>query len=128
MKTILFVLICVVGLTTTVSGLLMISEPDGSTLGLSLSLLDTTPFRSFLIPGITLAFLVGGVNLVAVFLNIQRNVNRYNWAIAGGVMITGWIITQIILIQTIHWLHFLYLGIGVLIILLAYQLKGKWAV
>jgi hypothetical protein len=128
MKTILFILICAVGLTATVSGLLMISGPDGAMLGLPLSLLDQTPFRSFLIPGIILAFLVGGVNLIAVFFNIQRNANRYNWAIAGGILITGWIIVQIILIQTVHWLHFLYLGMGALIILLAYQLKGKWAV
>jgi hypothetical protein len=127
MKTILFILICFVGLTATVSGLLMISKPNGDIMGLSLSLLEPTPFTNYLIPGIVLAILVGAVNLVAVFFNIQRNANRYNWAIAGGVMISGWIIAQMILIQTAHWLHFLYLGIGVLIILLAYQLKGKWA-
>jgi hypothetical protein len=127
MKTILFILICFVGLTATVSGLLMISKPNGDTMGLSLSLLEPTPFTNYLIPGIVLAILVGAVNLVAVFFNIQRNANRYNWAIAGGVMISGWIIAQMILIQTAHWLHFLYLGTGVFIILLAYQLKGKWA-
>ena len=128
MKTILFILISIVGLTATVSGLLMISVPSGAIMGLSVSLLDQTPFSNFLIPGIILAFLVGGINLLAVFFNIQRNANRYNWAIAGGVMITGWIIAQIIFIQTIHWLHLLYLGMGALIILLAFQLKGKWAV
>ncbi len=128
MKTILFVLICFVGLTATVSGLLMISKPNGDIMGLSLSLLEPTPFTNYLIPGIVLAIFVGAVNLVAVFFNIQRNANRYNWAIAGGIMIIGWIIAQMILIQTAHWLHFLYLGIGVFIILLAYQLKGKWAV
>jgi hypothetical protein len=105
----------------------MISKPNGEILGLSLSLLEPTPFINYLIPGILLAILVGAVNLVAVFFNIQRNANRYNWAIAGGIMINGWIIAQMILIQTAHWLHFLYLGTGVFIILLAYQLKGKWA-
>lgn len=128
MKTILFILICLVGLTATVSGLLMISKPNGEIMGLSISLLEQTPFKNFLIPGIILAFFVGGINLIAVFYNMQRNVNRYNWAIAGGVVITGWIIVQMILIQTVYWLHFLYLGIGVLIILLAFQLKGKWVV
>lgn len=128
MKTILFILICLVGLTAKVSGLLMISKPNGEIMGLSISLLEQTPFKNFLIPGIILAFFVGGINLIAVFYNMQRNVNRYNWAIAGGVVITGWIIVQMILIQTVYWLHFLYLGIGVLIILLAFQLKGKWVV
>ena len=128
MKTILFILISFVALTATVSGLFLISKPNGEILGLSLNLLFETPFKNFLIPGILLTVLVGGTNLFAVFYNIQRNVNRYNWALAGGIMITGWIIGQIIIIQTVNWLHFLYLGIGVLIILLAFQLKGKWVV
>jgi hypothetical protein len=128
MKTLLFILVSFIAVTATISGLLMISNPDGEIMSLSLSLLYQTPFKNFLIPGIILAVFVGGINLIAVFYNIQRNMNRYNWAIAGGVVITGWIIVQMILIQTVYWLHFLYLGIGVLIILLAFQLKGKWVV
>ena len=106
----------------------MISNPDGGILNLPISLLDGTPFKDFLIPGILLTTIVGGVNLLAVFYNMQRHVNRYNWAIAGGILISGWIVVQMILIHAARWLHFLYLGIGILIILLAYQLKGKWAV
>jgi hypothetical protein len=128
MKTILFILISFIAFTATISGLLMISYPDGEIMGLSLNLLKETPFNNFLVPGILLTVLVGGVNLLAVFYNMQRHANRYNWAIAGAIMISGWIVVQMILIQAAHWLHFLYLGIGILIILLAYQLKGKWAV
>jgi hypothetical protein len=128
MKTILFILISFIALTATISGLLMISNPGGEIMNLSLSLLNQTPFKNFLLPGIFLSVLVGGVNLAAVFYNIQRHKYRYNWAMAGGFMICGWIVVQMILIQTLHWLHFLYLGAGILIILLAYQLKGKWAV
>lgn len=128
MKTILFILISFTGLTATVSGLLMISKPNGEILGLTPGLLEPTPFDDFLMPGILLTVLVGLINLVAVYYNIQRHASRYNWAIAGGVMISGWIIIQMILIQTAHWLHFLYLGMGIFIILLAFQLKGKWAV
>ena len=127
MKSLLFILVSFVAVTATLSGLIMISNPDGGVMNLPLSLLDGTPFKDFLIPGILLSTIVGGVNLLAVFYNIQRHVNRYNWAMAGGIMISGWIVVQMILIQAAHWLHFLYLGIGILIILLAYQLKGKWA-
>lgn len=105
----------------------MISNPDGTTMGLPLSLLDAAPFKNFLIPGMALTT-VGVINTLAVFFYIRRNVNRYNWAMAGGVMIIGWIIVQMILIQTFHWLQFIYLGVGLLVILIAYQLKGKWAV
>ena len=128
MKSLLFILVSFLAVTATLSGLIMISNPDGGVMNLPLSLLDGTPFKDFLIPGILLSTIVGGVNFLAVFYNIQRHVNRYNWAMAGGIMISGWIVVQMILIQAAHWLHFLYLGIGILIILLAYQLKGKWAV
>lgn len=128
MKTVLFILISFIALTTIVSGLLMISYPDGAIMNLSPGLLKGTPFKDFRLPGILLAVLVGGVNLLAVFYNMQRHANRYNWAMAGGFMISGWIVVQMILIQTVYWLHFVYLAAGLLIILLAYQLKGKWAV
>lgn len=127
MKTLLFILVSFIAVTSTLSGLLMISNPNGEIMKLPLSLLDGTPFKNFLIPGILLFTIVGGVNLLALFYNIQRHVNRYNWAIAGGIIISGWIVVQMILIHAVQWLHFLYLGIGIFIILLAYQLKGKWA-
>jgi len=127
-KIFLFILLSFIALTATFSGILMISKPDGEIMNLPLSLLEETPFKDFLIPGILLTTIVGCVNLMAVIYNLKRHVNRYNWAMAGGIMITGWIITQMILIHAAHWLHFIYLGIGLLIILIAYQLKGKWAV
>ncbi len=128
MKTLLLILVSFIAITATLSGLLMITNPGGEIMSMPLSLLKGTPFNDFQIPGILLTVLVGGVNLAAVFYNVQRHKNRYNWAIAGGIMISGWIITQLVLIQVAHWLHFIYLGIGLLIVLIAYQLKGKWAV
>ncbi|HET9431146.1 MAG TPA: hypothetical protein VFO70_08215 [Chitinophagaceae bacterium] len=128
MKIFLFILVSFIAVTSTLSGLLMLSDPDGGLLTLPLSLLEGTPFQNYLFPGVLLAGLVGGVNIVAVYSYIARTKSRYNWSIAGGSMIIGWIIVQMILIQSVHWLHFIYLGAGVLIILISYQLKGKWAV
>ena len=128
MKTILFILVSFIACTATLSGLLMISKPDGGILNLPLSLLENTPFKDYMMPGILLTLIVGGINLVAVFFNMQRHPNRYNWAMAGGFIISTWILVQLFFIHAAHWLHFIYLGIGVLIILISYQLKGKWAV
>jgi hypothetical protein len=128
MKTLLLILVSFIAITATLSGLLMITNPGGEIMSMPLSLLQGTPFKDFQIPGILLTVTVGGVNLAAVFYNVQRHNSRYNWAIAGGILISGWIIAQLILIQVVHWLHFIYLGIGLLIVLIAYQLKGKWAV
>ncbi|MDX2049093.1 MAG: hypothetical protein SFU87_20060 [Chitinophagaceae bacterium] len=127
MKSLLFILIAFIALTATLSGLLMISDPSGGILNLPLSLLEGTPFKDFRIPGILLTATAGGTNLLAVFFNMQRHPRRYQWAIAGGMIISLWIIAQVILIGVVHWLHILYLIIGLLIMLTAYQLKGKWA-
>jgi hypothetical protein len=127
LKTLLFILVSFTAVTAFICGLIMVSNPDGKAMGLSLNVLGETPFKDFLIPGIFLTS-VGVLNFIATFLNIQRNKNRYTWALAGGIILCGWIMVQLILIQTLHWLQFVYLGVGLLTILTAYQLKGKWAV
>lgn len=114
-------LVIYISFTAILSGFLMISNPDGGILKLSLSLLEGTPFKNFMIPGILLAIIVGGIILLAVLHNIKHQPNRFNWALAGGITISG-------VIHSVHWLHILYPGIGILIILFDYQLKGKWAV
>ncbi len=128
MKTLLFILISFVAITSIISGLILISNPDGSIMNIPLSLLKETPFENFRTPGILLTVFVGSINLIALYYNLQRHPNRYNWAMAGGTFISGWIIVEMIFLNTVHWLYFIYLGIGLLIILIAYQLKGKWAV
>jgi hypothetical protein len=128
MKSILFILVSFIALTAILSGLVMISNPDGGILNLPLSLLYDTPFKDYKLPGTLLTVFVGGINLAALFLNLQRHPQRYSWSIAGGAVTSGWIIIQMILIGVFHWLHALYLVLGILIILIAYQLKGKWVV
>ena len=128
MRTIMYILIAAVAITSIVSGFIMINDPNGGVIDLSTGILESTPFNDFVIPGILLLTVVGSVNLIAIYTAISRSANRYNWAMAGGIMTSGWIIIQLILIQELHWLQFAYLGIGLLITLIAYQLKGKWAV
>lgn len=128
MKLLLFLLTAFVALTAIFSGALLVSYPDGSLLHLSVALLKETPFNNFRLPGILLTVAVGGTNLVAVMFNMQKHPLQYNWAIAGAIVTIGWIVVQMLLLSFTHWLHIVYLSIGVLMILLAYQLKGKWVV
>lgn len=114
-----------VAITALISGVIIILQPDGSMMQMSTDLLKTSPFKTFLIPGIVLTVFVGGSSAVALVLNILKNKRRYEWAIAAGVMTCGWVIVQMILINIFFWLQFVYLGIGILMILIAYQLKGK---
>lgn len=128
MRIFLLILLVFVGVTATVSGLMLMVRPDGALMQMPTGILRTSPFHNFLIPGIVLFALVGLVNGWAAWLLIRRHPAQYNWAMVGGVMIGGWIVVQIILIQSLSWLQFVYVGTGLLILLAAWQLKGKWLV
>lgn len=128
MKLFLFLLITFVALTAIVSGALLVIYPDGSLFHMSTVLLKATPFSNFFIPGLVLCLVVGGSNLVALILNMQSHPLRFGWTIIGGIMLIGWTVVQMLLIGVSHWLQFVYLGVGLMILLLSWQLKGKWAV
>jgi hypothetical protein len=129
MKMLLFlsILVAFVGFTAFISGFIMICKPDGHYLGLSTTLLKHTPFKSFFLPGVLLAMLIGGVNLLAVFLLLTDSNSAYIFAFAAGILLFGWIIVQMLLIKSFHSLQDLYLLIGFLIIIISYQFIGKAA-
>lgn len=125
MRILLLVFLALVGLSATICGILMMADPAGTHLGLSVTLLGPTPFENFFIPGVVLTVIVGGASLLALFLNLGHHLNRHKWALIAGLIISGWIVCQMVLIQAANWLHLLYLGAGLLIILLSLQLKNK---
>jgi hypothetical protein len=128
MKLFLFFLILFVAVTATVSGALLAIYSDGSLFHMSTVILKTTPFSNFLVPGLILCLVVGGSNILAFILHLKAHPLRSSWTITGGIMVVGWVVVQMLLIGAVHWLQFVYLGIGIMILLLNWQLKGKWAV
>lgn len=128
MKTLLFILVSFLAVSATLTGLWMISSPTGSFMQLPASLLNGTPFSSFRLPGILMACIVGGTNFLAVFYLLQAHRNRYRWVYYGATVTISWAILQILLNREYYWPEFLYMGVAVLIFLLAWQLKGKWMV
>ncbi|ULQ53314.1 hypothetical protein [Flavihumibacter fluvii] len=128
MKTILNIIHAFVGLTATISGIVLMIQPGGRLFQLDTTLLDGSPFNNFLIPGIILAVAVGGTNLLALGQNILNRPNSCNRSILAGVITCGWIICQVYIIHTVFWVQIIYVLLGILTILIAYQLKGKWLV
>ncbi len=126
MRLLLLFLTGIIALTASISGVMMMIIPDGSFLNLSPNLLETSPFNSFFIPGLILGAGVGGSSLVALCYLLARHKKQYNRSLLAGILITGWILVQMFLVQGPYWLQWLNLGCGIFIILLSYQLKGKW--
>jgi hypothetical protein len=127
MRIFLILLLSLVSLTAIVSGGFMILYPGGTALNLPLSILEPTPFQDFMIPG-WLLLSVGLVHLFALLQWWQKTGTRFNWSIAAGVLLSGWIVMQMLLLAIVNWWQVGYLFAGVLIVLSAWQLKGKWAV
>lgn len=123
MRHILTALLAFVGLTAGVCGIQMIIFPDGSGLDLPVSLLGPTPFNSFVIPGLILAFVVGGSSMAALFFRLAHKSRWYFWTISAGMILCGWIIGQMLLVQAANWLHFVYTCAGALIVFLALKEK-----
>ena len=129
MKAIMLTLVFVVAIVSTAAGLAMIASPDGNMLNLSPDFLKSTPFKDFAVPGLILATAVGGVNLMALYYYIDKNRRVYlNVSVAGSIALVSWILIALLFVPINNWLLFISLGIGILIILIALQLKGKWIV
>lgn len=125
MRPLLFMFIYFVAFSALSTGLILIIKPDGNSMGLTVNMLKSTPFHNFLIPGLLLVFIIGGVNLLALLLNIFNHPKTYKVTMAAGIIVTGWIIAQLLLISSFSWLAGLYLVIGILICLFSWQIIRK---
>ena len=121
MKTILkifsSVLLIFNGIGAVYGGGAFILQPDGSLLGMSLEFLKTSPFTSYLIPGIIL-FLCMGIFSFYVLYKVLRNSPNYSlYIMAEGMLLCGWIAIQILMIKMVIPLHWIMGGTGVLLVI-----------
>lgn len=113
-----------IGLGAVTGGLGLVLGPDGSNLGMPLSLLEHSPFDSFLIPGLVLLMvngmgsLAGSVSSFRLFFSYAAEI-----ALALGAFLIAWIIVQVYWIQSFHWLHALYLCLGIVEVILGWLLR-----
>ena len=128
MKRLLFVLTFAVAVSASLIGLLILAGVPAAHPDLLFGLRDQPVFTSKLLPALILTALVGGSNLTAVYFFLQGDVNMFDWAIAGGTTLLICVITSLMFLHASHWLYYVYLFIGIIIVLIAWQLKGKWVV
>ncbi len=129
MKTLLKLITLLLSLFNSVGAIYggwnLIIHPDGSSIQLSLEWLKHTHFDDYLIPGIIL-FIANGLFGAFVFFATIFNYRYFSWlVIAQGLILTGWILIQIILIETIYFLHPILGAIGITLIILGILQKNK---
>lgn len=128
MKKILYTLIILMAISAIVSGLMMVTHPDGGSLGLPLSLLEPTSFPDYFFPGVLLILVIGFPHLVSIYYLGRKHKKQYIFSMFAGMALVSWIIVQVILIHSANWLHYTCLGAGILEVLISVQLRGKWVV
>ncbi len=96
------------------AGLMMIWDPTGSSLGLSLEALSNSPFDNYLIPGITL-FLVNGIaQLGGAILCFRKHPLHGKLGLLLGILLMGWILVQLYLLGLVSSLQVAFFVIGLL--------------
>lgn len=124
MKRFLLILLGFTGVTSVSCGVMMIIEPSGSLLLLDLHWLQSTSFNNYSIPGLLLSF-VGIVHLFAWVRVKTNSSNSLWWAVSAGVLIAGYEVVQMFLLQMTYWLQYLYIILGFFTVLMSLQLKHR---
>jgi hypothetical protein len=123
------------GVSAAFGSILLVLNPTGARLQMPLSILQFSPFRDFLIPGLILGivFGIGSFATIVVlwfrpawsFGTALTRVTGEHWswsaAVAVGLGQVIWIVTQMLMVHGTDWLQFVYGGLGLLIILLTFQ-------
>jgi len=111
------------GVTSIMGGIPLMMDPSGQLIHMPLSLLEHSPFRTFLIPGFLL-FATNGLLSICVFMTALRRSKGYaNLVVFQGWVIAGWITVQVFMLQTVVWLHFVYWGVGLVLIVCGLVLR-----
>lgn len=103
------------GVSAVAGGAALIAAPSGDSFT-SPTLLDHTPFGSFLVPGLVLTFVVGGLALASAVLTWRRAKGAVDATILSGGALTIWILAEAAMMRSLHALHVIYGALGVLIL------------
>lgn len=102
-----------IGLGALGGGFMLVRDPSGNALELPMSLLEGSPFPDFLIPGLFLLAVNGVGSMIGAGLSFTRRRYAQEIAIVLGAILVAWIVIQVVIISSFHWLHVLYFILGV---------------
>jgi len=126
----LLFLLAFLGLGAIGGGGVLIFSPSGEWMGMPLSMLEYSPFGSFLVPGIILFSVLGVTTCLLIFALIKKPKWRFpelfnffrdmHWAWTFTIYVVFvliiWIQTEMIILKDVHWAHTLYMFIAMIIL------------
>jgi hypothetical protein len=93
-------------------GAALVAAPDGSVMQMPVSMLEGSPFKDYLIPGLILGGLFGVGSLVVAAMGLRGRRMAPFLAFAIGVAQMIWIVVELAIIKGLSILHPFYFAIG----------------
>ena len=115
------------GMSAVAGAIPMFLHPSGAESMLPMSLLEHTPFHSYLIPGALLLVVNGLLSFLVLWLTILNRPGYASWVGAQGCVLAGWLIAEICLLRVVSWLHFVYGATALVLIIAALRLRRDQA-
>ena len=107
-----------------ICGSILIVDPSGVTMKMSVKMLAGTPFADFLAPGIILLLINGFGQLAAGVLTFRRSRVSGLFGACFGIALMIWIFVQVNMIGGRNGLQYSYFGIGALETVLSFFIHG----
>lgn len=107
----LLILTLFTALGALAGGLAMVMAPDGRLLGWTPAMLEGSPFRDYLGPGLLLLLVIGVGHLLASVGLLLRRRQALLLTAMGGAALSIWILVQVVLVG-FFWLQVVMLGVG----------------
>ncbi len=123
LRLITLLLLIVNGAGAITAGWSMIIDPSGKGLGLSPDYLSSSPFTDYLIPGILLWLVNGLIDSIVFLSTLFRFKNYPIMVIMQGVLLTGWISVQLMMVAFPYFLHFVLGAMGIFFIVSGYMMR-----
>lgn len=135
----LFSLLGFLSIGAIYGGAALIIKPDGSFFEMSVAILNNSPFKSFLIPGIILLFTFGLIPIYIMYAIVKRPDNKFlqkmnllydyhfSWTftIYTGFALIIWINVQTLFFNSVEIIHTFYSSLGILVICIALLPKTR---
>ena len=119
------ILLLYVSLTAIYGGVHLIRDAHGNPWGMMpLSLLQYSPFHSWLIPGIILLTANGLLGLWVLGLVLAHRRRREGlWTAFQGCVLLGWLVVECVLLRVVAWPHYLYGAVALALIVVGFALR-----
>ena len=109
MRQLRIVLHMIVGVGALGAGQALIRDRSGESMTFETAWLKGSPFNDYLVPGLFLFFIHGGLNLAAAYGLVRTRQWAPAVSLLAGVMLVAWILIQWAIIGYRHWTQWMWL-------------------